>query len=1488
MIPANPFVGDAGSPDETSSSAISLSAASSLASSQTSFTPASNNLSNLSSDYHEVVTASVGAGFNISGYKINYFDNTGLPGWNITIANDTMQTSTLTDSNGFYEFTNFINGTYTVFEEQRSDWTNVSPVFRDITISGKDEMYVNFTNNPMRIVSDDFSAPTLNTSLWTKIDPQNDATFTIAGTGTSDALLSISIPAGTSHDVWGGNNLAPRIMQSVSNTDFEIEVKFESQLSSQYQMQGVIIQQNDSNFLRFDIFTDGTNIRVFAASFSGGISTKKSDVTIIPGNPLYLRIKRLGDQWAQFYSYDGTHWTTAANFSHPLTVTSIGPFIGNAGSSPPAFTGLIDYFFNAASPIIPEDPDDTAPPSIIDYTPTGTDVPVSAQINVTFNKSMDQTSVESAFSTSPATSGSFTWNGSIMTYIPDSDLTGNTTYSVTIGTSAMDLANNPLQTEHTWQFTTGFTIKTGFTIISDDFNAPALDTSIWTIIDPIGDAKFTIVGNGTPNALLSITIPAGTSHDVWVGGNYAPRIMQTANNSDFEIELKFQSEMTSKYQTMGLIVEQDINNYLRFDFVRNSLTTRAFAASFAGGSPTVRYNIDITPGNPLYMRINRTGNQWRQFYSHDGTDWISAANFNHTITVTSIGPFIGNAGSSPPAFTGQIDYFFNTSSPILPEDEFDTTPPNITLWYGNSQSFGHIGVPQQWVNILGNVQDESAVASITYSLNNGSVQDLSIGPVARRLQSVGDFNIEVNHTDLVCGDNQVVINSTDTYGNTQRETVSVNYSCNTIWPVNYTIDWSNEANIYDVAQIVDGLWIKETNSIRPVIIGYDRLIAVGDMTWDDYEITVPVTINEQLDSSLPWGPNFGVIMRWQGHYDRTEEPRDGWWPLGALGVYIWVPHLNDYRLRIIGNNMAVIADDTSGKHLEVGIPYMFKMRALTNGTITRYSLKVWEQNMSEPAEWTISGNSVSGELKHGSAMLISHYSNVSFGNVNIKAPPFGDPMFPMPPIITMQPMNQTSINGSVATFSVAARGSTPLNYQWKINGVNITNATGPSYTTHATTLSDGGTKFSVIVSNVHGSLTSNEATLFVIEAPPIPWWNTSRPFRVPVTVNAARFERYEKPVDVSLNFTHLLSILEQTGTFDESSLRVIETDSLGVELLNPAVPFQFDKDTGFNADTKASGTIVFIMEGTTPANMNRYYHIYFGLTGGSYIPLPVAPQVAFTDNVMDEGQLSYQIGTAGSTYYFQKQAGGFSSLLDSSGNDWISYNTNSGSAGTYRGIPNVYTGGIFHPGGTSCTSSIISKGPLKIRLRSVCTDGKWESLWDFYPGYATMTMVKAGGKYWWLYDGTPGGILEPDKDFIVRPDNSKTLLSQSWDNDLTTQEWAYFSDPTAGRSFFVSHHEDDTITDSYRQMDGKMTVFGFGRTASSKTGLLTSASQKFTMGLMDGTEFSQSAKTVYSAYKDLSITKGTIEQYDSATLPIIVTQPADSTVRTGASATFSV
>ena len=103
------------------------------------------------------------------------------------------------------------------------------------------------------------------------------------------------------------------------------------------------------------------------------------------------------------------------------------------------------------------------------------------------------------------------------------------------------------------------------------------------------------------------------------------------------------------------------------------------------------------------------------------------------------------------------------------------------------------------------------------------------------------------------------------------------------------------------------------------------------------------------------------------------------------------------------------------------------------------------------------------------------------------------------PTITAQPASQTVTAGQTASFTVAATGTAPLSYQWQKNGGNITGATSSSYTTPATTTTDSGSTFDVVVTNAAGTKTSSTATLTVTAAPVAPTI-TTQPASQTVTV----------------------------------------------------------------------------------------------------------------------------------------------------------------------------------------------------------------------------------------------------------------------------------------------------------------------------------------------------------------------------------------------------
>ena len=142
------------------------------------------------------------------------------------------------------------------------------------------------------IRSDEFDSPFLETTVWEFVDPRGDSSLNLTG---SHAVLSV--PAGSSHDLWEGANHAPRLIQRVADTDFEIEAKFDDSPAERFEMQGVVVQQDGNNLIRLEVHSDGTGSRLFVASFVGGTPGVRQYSFIGPVAPGYLRVSRSGDWW---------------------------------------------------------------------------------------------------------------------------------------------------------------------------------------------------------------------------------------------------------------------------------------------------------------------------------------------------------------------------------------------------------------------------------------------------------------------------------------------------------------------------------------------------------------------------------------------------------------------------------------------------------------------------------------------------------------------------------------------------------------------------------------------------------------------------------------------------------------------------------------------------------------------------------------------------------------------------------------------------------------------------------------------------------------------------------------------------------------------------------------------------------------------------------------------------------------------------------------
>jgi hypothetical protein len=141
-------------------------------------------------------------------------------------------------------------------------------------------------------------------------------------------------------------------------------------------------------------------------------------------------------------------------------------------------------------------------------------------------------------------------------------------------------------------------------------------------------------------------------------------------------------------------------------------------------------------------------------------------------------------------------------------------------------------------------------------------------------------------------------------------------------------------------------------------------------------------------------------------------------------------------------------------------------------------------------EWLIDGLkicSVTNTLTYSNIFIgywdpfssLSDNTNLSFAlvdNLRVEVPAVA-------PAITAQPAAIAVKVTSNATFTVAASGIPVANYQWRFNGTNIPGASNSSYTRSNVQYADAG-NYSVLLTNIAGSVTSSNALLSIITAAP--------------------------------------------------------------------------------------------------------------------------------------------------------------------------------------------------------------------------------------------------------------------------------------------------------------------------------------------------------------------------------------------------------------------
>ena len=249
-----------------------------------------------------------------------------------------------------------------------------------------------------------------------------------------------------------------------------------------------------------------------------------------------------------------------------------------------------------------------------------------------------------------------------------------------------------------------------------------------------------------------------------------------------------------------------------------------------------------------------------------------------------------------------------------------------------------------------------------------------------------------------------------------------------------------------------------------------------------------------------------------------------------------------------------------------------------------------------------------------------------------------------------------------------------------------------------------------------------------------------------------------------------------------------------------------------------------------------------------------------------ENRPHFIIKTSTATYYYDKAGGGFSRMLDADRTDWINYKTEpwdtypASAASAYRGIPNLVFGsddsGAGHPGHNKC----ISKQLNNHTIFTESTSGKWQWRWDFFEQYAQLTMLKIDSiqPYWFLYEGTPGGIFKPSDQYFGNNKGGPFTQTPDYykgDQLFDHWQWFYVGAKNSDHTLFMLQIKPDDLSDTFSYLgntdqgilsnDG-MVVFGFGRAEGAKP--LLNGANTYILGFYNNAIFNNREHRKISRY----------------------------------------
>ncbi|RTE06346.1 DUF1349 domain-containing protein, partial [Paenibacillus whitsoniae] len=196
---------------------------------------------------------------------------------------------------------------------------------------------------------------------------------------------------------------------------------------------------------------------------------------------------------------------------------------------------------------------------------------------------------------------------------------------------------------------------------NDPFGASALDSG-WSWVREDG-ANWSLTA--APGK-LRIT---ATNGDLWFANNNENNILlRKAPYGDFTLTTKLTFSPTANYQSAGLIVYGDDDNYIKVDRIYNGGNKFRIAKEVAG-TGTQQTQTD-TLGGTVYLKLVKAGTTYTGYYSSDNVNWSQINTFTGvSLTNPRIGLRAQRSGGGG-AINADFDYFDVTETNT--SDRFDS------------------------------------------------------------------------------------------------------------------------------------------------------------------------------------------------------------------------------------------------------------------------------------------------------------------------------------------------------------------------------------------------------------------------------------------------------------------------------------------------------------------------------------------------------------------------------------------------------------------------------------------------------------------------------------------------------------------------------------------------------------------------------------------------------------------------------------------------